>query len=103
VLLGEAAAVDHSMLDLDSGLVPFLADMRARIDLCIHSIREFDLFDPVELSKCQESIAIVDASSEQLKIYEDYDQHLELALNTAYSEYEGWAVKMIEKRVEPGV
>lgn len=94
-LLMKAVVEDPSLQDIDVNLVKFVADMDAKVGLCLYSLSLFDIVSETELARCQEARSVLDGMATTLAEVSRFDQERVAAVDRAHSRLASWAATLV--------
>jgi hypothetical protein len=94
-LLGESLARDRSLLERDPTLPRFIAEMMARVSVCLYSLRIFDVVSVEEVERCRRASSVLDEVAEVLGGIPHFDQLRDSARNVASTEFGDWATNQL--------
>jgi hypothetical protein len=90
-LLADSLLEDRSLQSRDIHLVRFIADMDARVAICLYSLELFDIVSDEELNRCTKTRSILDDLSVGLSCISGYDDARAAASNATRVEFTCWA------------
>ncbi|MCA1625610.1 MAG: hypothetical protein LC778_17790 [Acidobacteria bacterium] len=95
-MLGESVLRDRSLLRDDTMLIDFLADMEARLSVCLYSLEFSNVVSRPEFERCNNAFSILGCVSRKLMNINDYKQLSVDASDAAFGKYEAWAKTFVE-------
>ena len=101
VMLGENALKDQNLMNIDTSLAHFIADMQARIMICYESLKEFKILNSNEVIQCDHAIQILNNVGYSLAEFSEYKLQLRIAEENAFKDYSHWA-KALTNNAELG-
>lgn len=90
-MLGESVLKDQSLQQYDPTLISFLADMEARISVCLYSLGFSDVVSSREFERCNNAFSILGGLFQELGVIPDFDKIRVEARDVAFGEFETWA------------
>lgn len=90
-MLAESLLTDPSLLSRDPRLTDFLADMEARISVCLYSLELSNIVSSCEFERCNRAFGILSGLFRELARLPKFDQAQVEAGHVARAEFEMWA------------
>ncbi|KUJ69491.1 hypothetical protein ACZ90_11465 [Streptomyces albus subsp. albus] len=94
-MLGEALATEQQLLADEPPLVVFVADMQARVELCLRSLIDSNIVISPEIGRCQAALNTLDRLTGGLP--PGFAQAKETARSAVFEEYREWADAMVSQ------
>lgn len=88
--LAEATVGSNDILAADPGILSFLAEMQARIELCTHSLTEFDIVTAEETTRVGQALSIVRNMGKRLNTIKDYSSSQRSWTDIVNREVQSW-------------
>jgi HEXXH motif-containing protein len=94
-LLGESLTRDRSLLERDPTLSRFVAEMMARVGVCLESLQIFDIVTTEELDRCRRAGSMLDQVADRLGGIPDFDQVRASARDGVSADFRDWATSQL--------
>lgn len=97
-MLSESLLRDQSILRDDPALLRFIADMVARVSVCLYSLELSSVVSAREFERCSHAVSILNDLFERLAVVQDFDEIRTVARNAAFDGFQLWARAQVSER-----
>ncbi|MFD4357467.1 hypothetical protein ACFWPX_33320 [Nocardia sp. NPDC058518] len=96
VMLCESLQLDQRLIARDPSLFSFLADMEARISVCLDSLKLTEVVTPKEFERCTSAFNILTGLIEELLVLPTFRKSRADAGDDVFGEFNNWAIEFMD-------